>query len=58
MKYQLINWFPEWQGIGFIKSTYGLALIYDWYLYLGYLEVRKWHDLKNSDIEKYNKITD
>lgn len=52
--YQFVKWFPAWQGFDFIKSTWGLTLIYDWYLFLGFWEVRKWHDLKDGDIEAYN----
>ena len=54
-KYQFVNWFPEYQGFGFIRAMLGLGLIYDWYLYLGFWEIRKWHDLKDGDIERYNQ---
>ena len=42
-KYQFVNWFPDWHGFSFKKSEHGLRYIYDWYLYLGYWEIRKWH---------------
>ena len=54
-KYQFVNWFPEWKGSGFKRSVYGMTLIYDWYLWLGFWEIRKWHELKPGDIERYNE---
>jgi len=41
---QLIKWFPKWQGFYFIKldpSKTNIALIYDWFLYIGFWEMRK-----------------
>ena len=54
-KYQFVNWFPDWKGFGFKRSVHGMTLIYDWYLWLGFWEIRKWHELKDGDIERYNK---
>lgn len=54
-KYQFINRFPDWQGFHFRKAVYGLALIYDWYLWIGFFEIRRWHNLKDGDIEAVNK---
>ena len=56
-RYQFVSWFPLWQGFHFLRSFYGLTLIYDWYLFLGFWEIRKWHDLKDGDIERYNAKT-
>lgn len=50
-----IIWHKAWQGIHFRKAAYELSLVYDWYLWLGFLELRKWHVLKQGDIERYNK---
>ena len=44
-----------WVGFHFIKSKDGLSLIYNWYLFLGYWELRRWHDLKAGEIETYNQ---
>ena len=35
-----------------------MALIFDWYLWLGFLEIRQWHDLKEGDIARYNEESD
>jgi len=43
MKYQFVNWFPKWKGFGFIKSTYSMTGIYDWFLWIGFWEIRKWN---------------
>ena len=58
MKYQFIR-HGKWQGIKCfgIKRGVGLALIYDWVIYLGFLEIRKWHKLKKGDIEETYKET-
>lgn len=52
-KYQFV-WYRKWQGVHFRKAAWGMALIFDWYLWLGFLEIRQWHDLKDGDIERYN----
>ena len=52
-KYQLVHWFPCWCGFGFVRAMHGIALIYDWFLWLGFWEVRKWHVLKEGDIERH-----
>jgi len=56
-KYQFVNWFPEWQGFGFARATGAMALIFDWYIWLGFWEIRKWHELKEGDIDRYNELT-
>ena len=43
-KYQFVSWFPEWVGFSFFRPIRALTLIYDWYLFLGFWEIRKWHD--------------
>ncbi len=48
-------WHKDWQGIHFRKAAHGLSLTYDWYLWCGFLEIRKWHVLKPGDIERYDK---
>ena len=42
--YQWINWFPRWQGFGFKRSLQysAWACIYDWYLWFGWFEIRRW----------------
>lgn len=52
--YQLVRWFPEWQGFHFIRqgTNSDWCYIYEWYLYLGFWELRKWSTLvpgKNKD---------
>jgi len=41
-KYQFINYFPKWQGLYFRRAVYSMAEIYEWYLWIGFLEIRKW----------------
>ena len=43
-RYQFVKWFPDWFGVGFEKfgPNCGLYTIYEWCLYLGWWEVRKW----------------
>jgi len=41
-RYQFI-WWPRWYGVrGRKQFTAGLALVYEWSLMLGWLEIRKW----------------
>ena len=42
MKYQVVGWYPDWRGFGFRKAKGGLAMVYCWYLNLGYWEIRRW----------------
>jgi hypothetical protein len=46
--YQVINWFPKWAGWAQFKrldpKQTDLALIYDWFLWIGFWEIRKWHN--------------
>lgn len=53
--FQIIKHFPHWEGIFFVPATCGMKLIYDWYLSLGWIEIRRWHTLKPGDIDAYNK---
>jgi hypothetical protein len=41
-RYQLVWWWPEWNGVGFFRFTGSWKMIYIWSLQLGYLEVRRW----------------
>jgi hypothetical protein len=44
-QYQFVRWLPEWQGFHFLRLDYAvtdMALIYEWYLDLGWWEIRKW----------------
>ena len=54
-KYQFVKWFPEWRGLYFYKPICGLGLVYDWHLALGFWEIRKWHVLKEGELETYNR---
>ena len=43
--YQLVNWFPEWQGLAFHHNDprkTDLAYIYEWHLWIAFWEIRKW----------------
>ena len=31
------------------------SIIYDYFVLLGFWEIRKWHELKPGDIERYNE---
>lgn len=35
-------WWRRWQGVGLDRFDGGLALVYRWALWLGWLEVRRW----------------
>lgn len=43
--YQFVMWFPHFVGFGFkrtrIKDS-GMAMVYDWFFWLGFFEIRKW----------------
>lgn len=44
MRYQFVRW-PEWIGLGFTRldpEKTDMALIYEWYLWFGFWELRKW----------------
>lgn len=45
-KYQLVWWFPKWNGIWYEKLTRAkhgeLYHIYIWCLCFGFFEIRKW----------------
>jgi hypothetical protein len=44
---QFVNWFPRWRGFDFIhyvkkdKNEFDLWRIYDWFLVIGFWEIRK-----------------
>ena len=43
--FQFINWFPDWQGFHYKRlsiNTTDLAYIYEWMIWIGYFEIRKW----------------
>ena len=44
-----ICWYREWQGLHFKRSVHGLKVVYDWYLWLGFIEIRKWHHVTEED---------
>ena len=41
-KYQIINWFPEWLGIGGHRVDGNLSHIYEWAIWFAFWEIRKW----------------
>ncbi len=44
-KYQFVSWFPGWIWFGFTRldpKKTCMALVYEWYLWLGFWEARKW----------------
>jgi len=45
-QYQLVSWWHEWHGFKFyqVHEDYpdGLGMVYDWCLYIGFWEIRKW----------------
>ena len=48
MKFQLISWFPHWQGFHFVRfqpDKTDIALIYKWSLSFAFWEVRRWQKL-------------
>ena len=51
-QYQFIKWFPEWVGFGIYvwQTNCGIYMIYEWCLYLGWFEVRKW--VRPQDMER------
>lgn len=40
-KYQVINWFPEWQKFGLWKNPGYMSKIYKWQFYIAFWEIRK-----------------
>jgi len=54
-KYQFVKWFPIWVGFKFRSYPGAMSLIYDWYWCFSFWEIRKWHNLKNGEIETYNR---
>lgn len=64
-KYQFVVWFPKWKGFGkydFPRER-AMSLVYDWCVWLGFFEIRKWHGKPtkeeivyvNSNNKKYAK---
>ena len=41
-RFQLVWWWPAWQGVGLLRPTDSLRVIYQWHLVLGFVEVRRW----------------
>jgi len=44
-KYQLVSWLPEWLGfrvLRFNPEKTNMGTIYDWFLMIGFCEIRKW----------------
>ncbi len=39
--FQFVSYFPEWQGLEFVRCTHGIALIYDWILLIGFWQIRR-----------------
>jgi len=58
MKFQFINWFPNWKGFEIFRprkwnSSY--KYIYDWCIWIGFWEIRKWHQLTGADKKELQK---
>ncbi len=54
-KYQAV-WWPKWNGFFFTFSKGALSLIYDWFLGLGWLEIRKWRKpVTQKDIDNFRE---
>ena len=54
--FHFINWYPEWRWISFEyldikKNSY--AIIYEWCLIIGFIEIRKWRP-REKRINKLN----
>ncbi len=48
MRFQFVNWFPEWRGFycfRWHKEKSDMAYIYDWFFCIAFWEIRKWHKL-------------
>ena len=51
-KLQLVNWFPCWKGIKFKRTNpetdinVGYFLVYKWFIVVGFLELRKFMNVK------------
>ena len=52
MKYQIVNWYPDWKGFGKKKWKGGMAYVYEWSLLLGFIEIRKWTKLSIKELGK------
>ena len=55
-KYQFVSWFPTWVGVGFAREDKPLLYLFDWYLWLGFWAIHKWHIMKPGDVEKHCKL--
>jgi hypothetical protein len=52
--YQIVWWLPHWIGVGFTclePAVTDMAYLYDWYLCLGFVEIRKRTKRKLTDIK-------
>jgi len=45
--FQFVSWFPDWRGFGFYRDTHGQWRVYDWFLVVGFWEIRKWRSNKH-----------
>jgi ABC-type amino acid transport substrate-binding protein len=54
--FQFVNYYPEWQGFGFRKTKpkEGLYLIFEWFVFLGYWNIRRWRKNPEKALEDYN----
>lgn len=46
--YQIL-WSWEWQGIHFRRAVHSMKMVYDWYLWIGFFEIRKYHTIIEED---------
>lgn len=59
-RYQVVSWWPDWHGFAFVRLNLlktDLALIYDWCLFLGFWEIRRWSYLIGRDESGQKKET-
>lgn len=45
-RYQFINWFPRWRGLGFCRETGNWNYVYAWRVWFGWWELRRWSTRK------------
>ena len=41
-RYQLVWWWPEWQGFWFYRFEGYWTAIYSWSITIGFFEIRRW----------------
>jgi len=56
-RYQFVNYYPKWQGFGFRKTKpkEAIYLIYEWFLFWGYWNVRYWRRNSEKALKKYKE---